>query len=114
MADTNAKFDARIHKLTRKHKRMARGVVTSVNHDGLIIAQPRRRGIQLPIKGPLMFAAVFFFFKGFLIASIGLAGYNDRVEKLNAGSQVEHFGGALMQADPISLYISQQLGPVLR
>jgi len=113
MPDVYAEFNDRVRKLSRKHTRMARGVVTSVNHDGLIIAKPRRRGLRFPVRGPALFLAVFFFFKGFLIAGLGPIGYAERVEALNAGTLTEQLGGYVMNIDPISLYIAQTLAPYL-
>ncbi|MEL7213255.1 MAG: hypothetical protein AAGK92_11365 [Pseudomonadota bacterium] len=105
MGESHLQFDDRVRSLQRKHRRMAGGVVHSVNHDGLIIARPRRGRIHVPIKGLFLMVSAFFIFKAFLLGYLGSITYLERVEKLSLGTLVEQAGAALMKPDPISIWL---------
>lgn len=105
MGESHLQFDDRVRSLQRKHQKMAGGVVHSVNHDGLIIARPRKRRIQLPIKGLFLMVSAFFAFKAFLLGFLGSITYAERLDKLAQGTIVEQAGAALMQPDPISIWL---------
>lgn len=107
-------FDKRLRRIHRHHRKLSHGYVTSVNHDGLIIARPRRHGPRFPWKGLMVTVALFLLFKGFLFANLGAATFGERVEKLNSGTIVEKAGAFAMQADPATLWIAEQIGPFLR
>lgn len=110
MADANMQnFDQRLRRISKQHRKLAGGYVTSVNHDGLIIARPRRHGPRFPWKGLMLTAAMFLLFKGFLFASLGEITYEERVAKLRAGTVVEQAGAFAMQADPATLWVSSQI-----
>jgi len=115
MADANLhRFDKRVRRIQKRHRKLARGYVQSVNHDGLIVARPRRKGSRFPWKGVAMIIVALFAFKGFLHAQLGAITYQERVQKLSAGTAIEKAGAYAMQADPITLWISDQLRTVLR
>ncbi len=105
MGESHLQFDDRVRGLQRKHRKMSGGVVHSVNHDGLIIARPRRGRIQLPIKGLFLMVSAFFIFKAFLLGYLGSITYLERVEKLSLGTIVEQAGAALMKPDPIAIWL---------
>lgn len=105
MGESHLQFDERVRGLQRKHRKLSGGVVHSVNHDGLIIARPRRGRIHLPIKGLFLMVSAFFIFKSFLLGFLGSITYLERVEKLALGTIVEQVGAALMQPDPISIWL---------
>ena len=106
-------FDKRLRRINRKHARMQRGVIASVNHDGLIIARPRRTAPRFPVRGMILLLAAFFVFKGGLYAYLGPITYNERVGTLASGTQVEQAGAWAMQADPVTIWIAQNLQPLL-
>ena len=81
---------------------MSHGVIHSVNHDGLIIARPRRAGVRFPLIGIAMGIAAFFAFKVFLLIYLGQATYNDRVDILRGGSFIEQAGAYVMSADTVT------------
>ncbi len=115
MADAQSQtFDKRLRKITRRHRKMSHGYVTSVNHDGLIIARPRRAGPRFPWKGLMVAAALFLLFKGFLFATLGETTYSERVAKLQQGTIAEQVGAYAMQADPATLFLAQQLTPLFK
>ncbi|WP_224380170.1 hypothetical protein [Roseovarius carneus] len=105
-------FGARIKNVQRKHVRMAQGYDAKVGRDGLIVFRPKRRKAGLPLRWVVVALAGAIVFKGLIIANLGAAAYADRIEALRAGSVVEKFGAAVMQPDPVSLYISAKFAPI--
>ena len=113
MAQANVPFDKRLKRIVRRHDRMARGVVKTVNADGLIVARPRIYTPRFPLKGLLVLIVAGFVFKGFLFAYLGEAAYADRVASLKQGSVMEQAGAWVMQADPATVYISGAIENIL-
>lgn len=103
-----AQFEKRLRRINKRHRKLARGYVTSVNHDGLIIAKPQRHA-RFPWKGVALIFVALFVFKGFLHAQLGAATFDDRVGKLANGTTVEKAGAWVMQADPVTLWVSGQV-----
>ena len=115
MADANLQdFGKRLRRIDRRHRKMAHGYVTSINHDGLIVARPRRRAPRFPWKGLMLTAALLLLFKGFLYMSLGGITYDARVERLSQGTVVEQAGAFVMQADPATLWISGQINSLVK
>lgn len=113
--DINMKdFGKRVKRINKHHRKLANGYITSVNHDGLIIAKVRRSGPRFPWKGIVLCFAAFFAFKGYLFSQLGEATYNDRVVSLQMGSVVEQAGAYAMAADPVTMMISEQIKSVMR
>lgn len=102
-------FDRKMKRMSRKHRRLARGAIASVNHDGLIIARPKRASGEFPIKGILLSVAAFFVFKGFLLASEGQITYLERVTELSTEGVIGKIGAFVMQADPLTMWIASYL-----
>jgi len=109
MAQANVPFDKRLKRIVRRHDRMAKGVVKTVNADGLIVARPRIYTPRFPLKGLVVLIITGFLFKGFLYSYLGEAGYAERVASLNEGSVMEQAGGWVMQADPATVYIANAI-----
>ncbi|MCU9838424.1 hypothetical protein OEZ49_11650 [Ruegeria sp. WL0004] len=114
MVDNRIDFDHRVRRLTKKHEAMSRGYYGRVRKDGLIEMKPRRSGIKLPVRALLLIVASIFIFKGFLLASLGSDTYGYRVERLAGGTAVEQAGAWVMKPDPLSVFLAEQIGPVLR
>lgn len=110
---SHADFDRRVRRLNKKHSRMSRGVVTSVTHDGLIVARPRVGAPRFPVKAIVIMIAVFFAFKGILMAQMGAAAYEDKVAMLQQGNDVEKAGAWVMQVDPVTVWLSERIQPYL-
>ncbi|PUB18532.1 hypothetical protein [Yoonia sediminilitoris] len=113
MAQANVPFDKRLKRIVRRHDRMARGVVKTVNADGLIVASPRVYTPRFPLKGLAVLIVMGFLFKGFLFAYMGADAYNERVAALHAGSIMEQAGGWIMHADPATVMIAEGLEVVI-
>lgn len=72
--------------------------------------KPLRRSVV----GPIVFLVLCtFLLKGAILHSVGLQSYSDRVAGLMAGDGIERAGGWLMQSEPVSLFIAEQMTAVL-
>jgi len=111
--EPNVPFDKRLKQINRRHEKMGRGVVRSVNSDGLIVARPRAYRPRFPLKGLIVVLAIGFLFKGFLFAFLGEAEYSERVAQLQAGTAMEKAGAWVMQPDPATLAIAGLMQTVL-
>lgn len=108
MSDTNlANFSARLREIEAKHNRLASGYVRLEERNGLLVPV---EGVKLrqgaPLRGITYTLSMFLLFKGFLLAYLGQATYGGRVAMLENGSIVEQFGGWIMHADPVTLFIA--------
>lgn len=115
MADAKQiQFAQRLRRIDRHHRKLARGYVASVNHDGLIVASPRRQTSLFPVRGLFLCLLTMLAFKGFLFAQLGQTTYDDRVARLQSGTVVEKMGSFAMQADPLTIWIAAQIRPFIR
>lgn len=113
MADAKQmEFGARLDRINQTHRQTAKGYVTVVNKDGLIVAKPVRRTSRLPLRGLFLSLLVLLCFKGFVYAEIGADAYNDRVAMLAGGTVVEQVGAYAMYADPATLWIAKQFAQI--
>ncbi|MEM9709995.1 MAG: hypothetical protein AAF871_14530 [Pseudomonadota bacterium] len=114
MANVNQKkFSLRMNKINRRHARLSRGYVMSVNHDGLVVAEPRARGSIIPWRGILFLLCGALLVKGVMFAQIGEDAYDARVASLAAGNQIEQAGAYVLGADPVTRWIGAQVAPYL-
>ncbi len=95
-----------------KHNAMAQGYTTHLRADGLIVVKPQRA--YTPRRGSLwknliVFLIGAFAFKCLVLFSLGETTYQARVDSLLEGSQVEQAGAWLMQIDPATRYVVQQV-----
>lgn len=74
--------------------------------------RPTRRTPR--IIGPLFVViACFFAVKAAMHQEVGDALYRQRVDQMRASSGIERLGGIIMKADPVTLWLSRQLGALL-
>ena len=105
----NSGFGRRVRKLEKQHRRLAQGYVTSVNHDGLVVARVRRGGFRFPFRGILLLAIAFLGFKSFLYANSGEIGYAERLALMQQGTIAERAGAWVMQPDVVTVWIGDQI-----
>ncbi len=99
-------FDDRTRRIEKAHRRLARGYVTTVTRDGVIIHRPiRRYGPSL--RGIFLTFAALLGFKVLLYTYLGAIAYDGRVADLAGGTVIESIGAWVMQADPVTVWISQ-------
>lgn len=113
MANSFASFDKRLGKINRKNRKLARGYRNTLVANGTIQPQPVPH-VYVPVKGILLLIAGCFVFKAFMFASVGPVSYGDRVDLLAQGTQVERVGAWLMQVDPVTGFLAEKMGPLLR
>lgn len=101
-------LEKRLTRIEAKRKALSRGVIYSVNQDGLIIARPRRRGLRRPFHLLFMALAAVIGFKAVLYASLGAVTYNDRIAELAEGSIVERAGAWVMTADQLTVWLATE------
>lgn len=106
-------FDKRMRRISKRHQKLSRGYVTSINHDGLVIARPRRQGFSFPFRGLFFALLLFIAFKGFVLATVGASAYEIRISKLEAGTIAEQAGAYVMKADPATAFVADQLNSLL-
>lgn len=111
MTDMRNDFDSRVRSLGRKHRALSKGAVTKLRKDGLIVLRPtrRRRSRGFPLRIVAFVVIGFFGFKGFLLSSIGAAGYEERIATLQAGTAFERVGAEIMKPDRVSEMFAQVL-----
>lgn len=71
----------------------------------------RRRAVLGPV---LFLLACGVLLKGLMYHQIGAGTYEARVAALQAGEGIEKVGGWLMQADPVTLYVSGRIETLLQ
>ncbi len=104
MADAKQlQFGQRLRRIDRNHRKLANGSITSMNHDGLLIARPLPTDLRLTWRGVAYIVLTVMAFKIFLFAQIGAVAYQERVVELQNGSIAAQFGAYAMAADPITV-----------
>ena len=68
--------------------------------------QAKRRSLLWPV---LFLVICAFLIKGAIYHNVGAQSFNDRVAALMAGDGIDRVGGWLMQADPVTLYVSGKI-----
>ena len=117
MAQGHLDFDERLRRVGRKHRAMAQGYTFRMRPDGLMVATPYHGGggTAMSFKRSIVFfLAAIVVFKAFLLAHLGPQTYEERLDHLRAGTLVERTGAYVMQSDPASRLLADQLGPLLR
>lgn len=102
MSEQRLEFSNRVSRISQRHGAMSNGYSATLTGDGLIIVRPRRFQFKLPVRGFVLLMAVFMLFKGFMLASLGDASYNERLTLLNSGTVYEQAGAFVMGIDPVS------------
>ncbi len=114
MTDSHAEFMHRLAALDKKHSALAQGYVTQIRGDGLIVVKPKRKRWSVSPRAALILFIAFFGFKAFMLSALGPITYDERVDRLAAGTPIEQGGAWVMQIDPLTQMISEYIGPILR
>lgn len=109
MSDAFAQFEKRLDSLERKHRKLANGYVAKINPDGLITVVPKekRTAMGLRLLGAVIVA--FVLFKSAVLTIVGPLTYIERIDVLAAGNGFEKLCAWIMQADRVSLAVSELL-----
>lgn len=110
MAHTNSQnFDKRMERILRKHQNIAHGYVPVLTEDGLIVAAPKKRPLRLPLRLMATTLVLAMAFKIMLFVAIGETAYAERVASLQAGGEWERVGAWVMAADPVTVWVADQI-----
>lgn len=109
-----SQFGERLRRIGRHHRSLSDGYVASMNHDGLVIARPRKKSSGLPLRGLFMCLVVMMMFKGFLYAQLGAVEYDQRVVLLENGTAFEKVGAYAMKLDPVTAWLAKGISPLIK
>lgn len=111
MADVQIRsFNQRVGRIHQKHRKMSRGFVELVERDGLLVPRSgRRQRRSFPLKGLILALVGFMVFKGLLYSQVGATTFGTRLDNLSSGSAIEKAGAWVMQADPVTIWIAEQI-----
>lgn len=112
MIDAQRNFAKRQRAVRRKHVRMARGYVTKIDRNGVIVQKPDNKFKGFSYRLLFLVALCFVGLKGVLLANLGEEEYLARVASLEAGESYHKAGAWLMQADPVTRIIAENLGKI--
>lgn len=109
MSDAFFEFDNRLRRINKSRVKLARGYVSVVGDDGLIVVKPKRRRASFHLRALAFVIVGFMGFKVLILAALGQPVYEDRVETLRQGSTVERAGAWVMQPDPVTVLLAQKI-----
>ncbi|RVT87215.1 hypothetical protein DXV76_03805 [Rhodobacteraceae bacterium CCMM004] len=107
-------FDQRRISIQKRARKLSRGSVATIGADGLIIARPRRHGSGFPWGTVVAVAGVLLLAKAVMLTHVGPTAYDESVAMLAGGTVVEQAGAWVMQADALTVWLSEQIASLLR
>lgn len=114
-SNSNLTFDKRSRQILRHRRQIARhGGEFEIGPDGLLTVRRKRRSTGFPLRGILMLTVLFFGAKTLMLAHDGPQSYGERTARLAQGGVVERAGAWVLQADPVSLALSEAIRPFLK
>jgi hypothetical protein len=114
MDEQHRQFGSRVKRIDKRHRKLVGGYATNMTNDGLIIPVPQRRRMRVPFAGVALLAIGLIAIKGVAYSVIGSSVYDARISALANGTQIERVGAWVMQADPLTVWVSEQVGFVAR
>ncbi|MDX5402302.1 MAG: hypothetical protein LPK02_09005 [Rhodobacterales bacterium] len=109
MSDAFYDFDNRLRRIQKSRVKLAKGYVSVVGDDGLIVVKPQRRRAGFHLRALAFVIIGFMGFKILILAALGQGVYEERVDTLREGSTVERAGAWVMQPDPLSVMAAQKI-----
>ena len=109
MSVASPRFNKRLSKIVRNHQRMSYGVAHVMSKDGLVSQRARTYNPKFPLRGLVLLISTAFLFKAYIHATIGAGDYQSRLATLADGSLIEKAGAWVMQADTVTVTISNIL-----
>jgi len=104
-------FGRRLSRLERKHRRLARGGVTVLRSDGLMVLRPRRFGFLRLFWFIAFAAAALVTFKAVVYVADGPISYQARLDRLAAGTGPEAVTARVMEVDPATQFVIDNAEP---
>jgi len=109
MSQSQVDFDRRLQAITSDPNKSGRSRVVIVDERELIVGAVSRRRYVFPLRGTLVLFGALLAFKVFLISYLGEGNYQDRVGKLADGTAAEKVGAWVMQVDPLTGMLVEEL-----
>ncbi|MEP0962562.1 MAG: hypothetical protein ABJQ70_15225 [Roseobacter sp.] len=106
MSDAFSQFEERLEKLERNHRGFSNGYVASINPDGLIKVMPKEKPKFVPLRVFLIVTTAVILMKSVALSAVDQLTYQDRIAALAQGSWFEKGCALVMQADPVSQFLS--------
>jgi hypothetical protein len=113
-AAADKEFAKRLNQIERRHSKLSKGYLMSVNHDGLVVARPHRKRPSFPFRGLMITAIAVIGFKAFALAYLGAASYQDRIDRLSTGTTSERMAAWVMRTEPATRAVAGVVAPYLR
>ena len=115
MVHTRDDFNSRVGAVAKKSARRGKNeFVTRIDQNGVLVVKAKRRGFQFPVKGLSLTILGFFCFKALMLGTSGPEAYADRLALLQEGTIIEAVGVRVLSVDPVTQFIADQVGPLLR
>ncbi|MGB8622510.1 MAG: hypothetical protein WCD16_06810 [Paracoccaceae bacterium] len=112
MVDPNLRdFHGRLRRVNRIHRRGGGFEAAGTLGRSVYVERPAQRSLLRPLMLVLAFGLVL---KAVLYIQIGPDDYQNRVERLRQGSQVEAIGAYVMQADAATVWLAGFLADVFK
>ena len=112
MASDKKDFAKRVARIERQKTAMAdNGVRKKMGKDGLVEFVPKGGplGLRFPWRGLVLLALFLFAGKVGLFRALGPEAYEAKLTALQEGTQVDQVGAVIMQVDPATQWVSDQL-----
>ncbi|MEM8591719.1 MAG: hypothetical protein AAGF13_04245 [Pseudomonadota bacterium] len=106
-------FGRRLNRLERKHRRLARGGVTVLRSDGLMVLRPRRFGLFRFLGFVALVAASMIVFKAAVFTAEGPITYQARLDRLAGGTGPETMAARVMEIDPATQFVLDNAQPAI-
>lgn len=95
-------FGEKIDRLERKHRKLARGSVTVMRADGLMVMRPRRNGLRRLVVFAFILGMALVAFKSVVFVADGAIDYETRLARLSEGTGPERVAAQIMEIDGVT------------
>lgn len=112
MASDKKDFSKRVAKIERQKNAIAlSGARKKVGKDGLVEYVPKGgpMGLRFPWRALVLIAIFLFAGKVGLFRALGPEAYAAKLSDLEQGTQVDQVGAVIMQVDPATQWVSDQI-----
>ncbi len=106
-----SEFIGRLQRVDRINRKGGGFEATGTLGRSFYNRKPRNRSFLRPL---IFIAAGFLLIKAMLLTQIGAIDYQERVDRLAAGTQVEKAGAYVMQMDAATVWISETLREIFK
>ncbi len=113
MENVYSRFERRSNAVRTKHLQMADGFVTRINGNGVLVQVPAKRRGGLSVGTLLIALLCAVLIKAMNYLQLGESAYAARTAELAQGSSLEQAGAFILQMDPATLWIAQQIATFL-